>query len=399
MDVAGAGLSLSLLAGRDFVQAQDVSASVDGGVLRVSAVRDATVESMIAGTGVVWLQAVDVVDGDAAGDTESDVQAYALVLAASGGTGSGDNALETTIDVLAGSGAAAGIFVTETDALSFDEVDFSVLGVLENGTAALSGPFSDAGLRGDDIVVRTVAGNLSSEAVGTVSATGNLRLATASGYDITLAGAITNDGGSTTIDSGGELALDASITASATGETIELVAAPGIVQAQGTAVTSADGAIVLRATEDITTEALDAGTASVRIEGASVLDGDAAGDAEVDIAAGGLLIAATGSVAATGAALETSVSRITAMAEGDIFVTETDGVEVGQVDVTVRSVGEDGTATAVVLDNQSVLQGATIVLRARTGRSTSWRAAPCRRRATCCWRPAAPTATCRCSPT
>lgn len=366
VDAVTADMGLELLAGRDFVQAQDVSASSAGGVLNVAAGGDATLESLDAGTGVVRLQAVDVIDGDTAGDAESDVTAAGLVLVVTGTVGTGANALETTVDRVAGDGAV-GVFLTETDALVLGRVDFEGRRVAADGTAGSTGAFAYWSLGGGDVVMRTAAGDLSSQFMSNMWVTGNLRLASASGFDIRLAGEIGNDAGAITIDSGGELALDASIVAYGTGATIELVAALGIVQAQGTTVASTDGAIVLQATTDITLESLDAGTAAVHIQGRSVLDGDAAGDGEVDIAAGGLLVAATGSVAASGAALETSVARVTAIAAGDIFLTESDDVEVGLVEATVQTVGEDGTTTAVVLDDQSLLQGATIVLRTLDG--------------------------------
>ncbi|MBV5332439.1 hypothetical protein JZU54_02480, partial [bacterium] len=96
---------------------------------------------------------------------------------------------------------------------------------------------------------------------------------------------------------------------------------------------------------NITLEKVDAGTTgsvSIIATSGSILDGDTAGDSEIDIVANGLLLNA-GITAGVGANhLDTTVSTLTANATGTgavstngVFVTESDGFTLDTVDVNV----------------------------------------------------------------
>jgi hypothetical protein len=89
-----------------------------------------------------------VIDGDTAGDTEVDVTAAGLQLAAgsSFGIGSGSNHLETTVSNLTAAAGSGGVFVTETDAVTVTSLTVNVQRVGAEGSSSATDNATQSGL-------------------------------------------------------------------------------------------------------------------------------------------------------------------------------------------------------------------------------------------------------------
>ena len=217
-------------------------------------------------------------------------------------------------------------------------------------------------------MVRTLAGSLSSQATGAVSASGNLLLqAGGATSDLNLAGTVASSGGHVSLAAGQDVLLNANVTASAAGKSVDVVAGRNFVQAQGTTLTAVDGNIGLQAVGGATLENFNAGVGQVRIAAASVVDGDtAANETEVDVTASALQLVTTGAVGSGSNALETSVQTLAA-ATGNLFLTETDALTLASLAVDTQRVGADGTATSTANATTTGVSGATTVVQTVAG--------------------------------
>ncbi|QJW84604.1 hypothetical protein HK414_15785 [Ramlibacter terrae] len=194
------------------------------------------------------------------------------------------------------------------------------------------------------------------------------------------------------IDAEGFVVLESDLGTTGAGATIDVLAGGAIEARQGSGIATLDGDIQLDAGGDITLESVDAGDGTVRMVGAAVIDGDADEDTdtrEVDIAAAGLQVTATGGVGALANALETPVGTLSVDAGGDIAVAEGDDLRLDTVGTTVDRVGIDGAATSLGEATLSDVEGNQIEIRCWTAR---WKARATGRsplRATCCFPPRA----------
>jgi hypothetical protein len=241
--------------------------------------------------------------------------------------------------------------VTESNGVILDTLTINVNRVDATGTATLTGNASQSDVvSGGDLVLLSRAGSITTVAgTGDISATGNLLLeADGAGSTITLGATVGSTGGNISINAGQDILQNANILASAEGNTVELVAARNITQAQGVSTTSTNGNIQLTAVGSVTIETLDAGTGDVRVTATSgsIIDGDTAGDSDVDIMATGLQLSAGAGIGAGTNHLETTVTTVTASAgTGGLFVTESDGVTLDTLTINVNRVDATGTAT------------------------------------------------------
>ena len=368
----GAGRSLVLQANRAFTQSQGSSAGSNDGTIVVTASDNATLESLAAGTGTVRISANSVIDGDTDGDSQVDVTAGALGIVANipnGAIGTAANALETTVGSIALSAAQGGVFVTESDALLVDTVGGTAQRVGTDGGSQALAVASVANVQGDQVVLRTLAGSLTTSAGGgLVEAAGNLRLsAGGAGSDLVTNAMVRSDTGDLSLAAGRDLLLGADVRTDGTGTDVDLLAQRNFVQAQGTAARTFTGNIALQAGGDATIESLLASGGGIWASAARLLDGDAAGDAEVDLTAPVVQLTTTGAIGAAGNALETTAATLTAQGGGDVFLTETDALTVGTATVDVRRVDASGVTTSSAHAAASGLGGATVVLRTVDG--------------------------------
>jgi len=318
--------------------------------------------------------AVSIVSGAAIADALEtgngiDVYARALRLNAVGAIGAGD-ALDTEAAVLSASGA--GVFVNEASGLLFDAT--GAIGV--NRVLAAGGldavqriDGAQAGLASGGALVLQAGGALVGAAGSTVTAGGNLLLK--AGADLELNAAVSTSGttGNISLQAGGDIRQNATIATAGAGQGIDLVALGGIAMAQGTSTSSIGGAIALQATNDVALALVDAGNGAVAVvAGGSIRDIDAAGDSDVDLIAGSLLLRAGAAIGASNNALETRVGTLGASANlGAMYVNEADAIEIGSVALAVNRVDAGGNTAAVAIAGQSglvVAQAGNLVLNA-----------------------------------
>jgi hypothetical protein len=362
--LAGAeGRTIELVAARNIAQAQGVSTTSTNGNIQLTAGSSVTIESLVAGTGNVRVIASSgsIIDGDTAGDIEVDITAAGLQLSAGTGIGSGTNHLETTVTTLTASAGAGGLYVMESDAVTADTLTVNVNRVDATGTATSTANASQSDVTsGGDLVLVSTAGSITTTVgTGDISAAGNVLLeADGIGSTITLGATAGSTGGNISVQAGLDILQNANILAGAEGRTIELVAARNITQAQGVSTTSTNGNIQLTAGRSVTIETFVAGTGNVRViaSNGSIIDGDTAGDIEVDITAAGLQLSAGSGIGAGTNHLETTVTTLTASAgAGGLYVTESDAVTVDALTVNVNRVDATGTASTTQFEAQADL--------------------------------------------
>ncbi|QJW84608.1 hypothetical protein HK414_15805 [Ramlibacter terrae] len=125
------------------------------------------------------------------------------------------NALETTTSSLAVT-ATGDVFVTETDGVTLETVSVSVTRVLNTGGNATADAVATVALGGDDIVVRTLAGALLTQATGNLTATGNVLLqAGGATSNLELGMGVISSGGHISLAAGQDLLLNANVAATA----------------------------------------------------------------------------------------------------------------------------------------------------------------------------------------
>jgi hypothetical protein len=392
LKTAGGSIDVDASGGA-IAMADGSAAQSDGGTIRYRASGDAAIALLDArtaadrltsssagqaGWGAVGISAggAILVTADAAAAT--DVLARELRLAAGSGIASAASMLDIDAALLsadAGSGDLAvldlgDLIVGQTAALLVNRVraDGSVA-----GSAVVDAAQANLGA-GRNLVLRTVAGSISTLASGAVSAGRNLLLQAGGSGNLVLGGAVANSGGHTSLVAGGNLLQSADVRAQASGATVALSAAGRIAMDAGATTATSNGDIALNAGADIGVGKLDAGSlGKVRLaSGAgSILDAGAAGDTDVNVAAGALQMAAGGAIGAAGNHLETTVGTLAAAAgSGGLYVRETDGLSVGTVSAAVNAVAIDGAAGLVAGAAQSGLStasGGNLVLASAAG--------------------------------
>jgi hypothetical protein len=354
VSATAADMTLDLVAVRDIVQAQGTQAASAGGNIALQAGGSVTVETLNAGTGAVRIAAASVADGDTGvGETEADILASGLQLVVSGATGSGANALDTSVQTLAASGG--NLFLTEGNALTVGSLTVNVQRVDLGGATSATATGPVTGIATATTVVQVSAGALETQAA--VTAGGNLLLAAlAADADLVL-GAAVSGSGDVHLSAGRDLLQNANVAATATARGLFLQAGRNLAQAEGVSAATTDGPLLARAVNGtVTLELLQAGAGTVRIEARDLVDGDADGDTGADVIAASLQVATSAAVGSSANALETTVTSLAAQAGGDIFLTETDALVIGAVNITPRRVGADG---ASLVDAAIALQGIT----------------------------------------
>jgi hypothetical protein len=290
-----------------------------------------------------------------AADAAATVHAGALRLNAGGAIGGGA-ALRTEAATLT---AAAGgdLFIDEATALRIDAISLQVTRL--NALGTVSDEVSDGEQTGvssgGQLVLRTGVGSLT-------VASGNAILAD----------------GDVVLSAGGGLVLDASVESTA--GAIVLVADDAITQSGSTSVVTGGGDITVDAGGALTVTTLDAGSGSIAITAASLVDADAAADTAADLVAGDLVLDLTGNAGSTGNAIETDVQALSVQG-GDVYVANAGALVIGEVSaatVVITAAGDvsvESTLTAtgnVLVDagtgslsvEQSIVAGGSLTLAA-----------------------------------
>ncbi|WP_426210262.1 LEPR-XLL domain-containing protein [Massilia sp. TWP1-3-3] len=343
---AGAGASIELLASRNVVQANGSTLASTNGNVSVSAGVDATIESIAAGSGAVRVIAGnDIIDGDSAGDTQADLTAGALQLFAGNAIGSGNNALETTVAVLSARAGAAGLYLFDTDGVTVDTVSIQVSRVSATGAAAQSVNAAQSNLSatGNVVLVTNTGDLLVSDEVSSVA--GSILLKASLG-GITVNNAITTLAGSVSLSAAGAITQKAAISSAASVD----ITAGGAISMDDGVITSATGNVRYVAGGVLALGAISAANASV--QGSSIID---SGAADIDVTAGSLRLATTGTGAGEGAGtgaahLQSAVATLAAnvAGAGGIYLDETDGIIIGSVAaMSVSRLAVDGTSSTL----------------------------------------------------
>ncbi len=338
-----------------------------GGAVRVAADGAFTVARLDAGAGTASVQALalrDVAGESAAG---ADISAGVLRLAASGsatsdGVGTAADALELAVAQLAVDSHGGGVFLAQDGALLLDSVGpLSGVRVQADGTV-LAGALQDSALVGiasAGALVLRVNAALQGSVAAALSATGNLLLQTqGAAADLQANGAIASSAGHVSLLAGRDLRLGGAVSTATAARSLDLEAGRDILLAEGSSVTSRNGAIRLQAGGSATLESLNAGSAGVAVQaGGGIVDGDAPGDVEIDITAAGVLLQAGDAVGQGANALETAATTLSASAAaGGVFLTESSGLRVDTVSVTVNRVAADASAAALAAATQEDLR-------------------------------------------
>ncbi|MFG6441642.1 LEPR-XLL domain-containing protein [Roseateles sp. LKC17W] len=354
---SGSTRSLDLVAGRDLTQAQGAALQTANGVISLQANRDLTLESVNAGTaGVAVIAGGAVVDGDTAGDAETDITASALRLTAAGAVGTGANALETAVTTL--SASAASLALVQGQALTLDRVATSLVRVGADGaTTALDlGAQEDLTTHSGALLLTVNSGDLTinggtASAEQAVNAGGALLLRASTGSIAVKAGLVA--AGPASLRAGGDLSATATGDITLAGaSSLDAEAGASITLADGSVFSSGTGTLRLAATLNLAVGALQTG-GDVSLLARSITD---AGGAETDVVARALRIVTTGTGTTqgvgTGAAplqlqVGTLAASVAGTGAGGFFAREADGLNIDSVAVSVSRVAADGTQAAL----------------------------------------------------
>lgn len=353
----GSTRSLDLRAVRDITQSQGASLATVNGVIALQAGRDITIETLNAGTaGVALIAGGAIVDGDAAGDTETDITASALRLTAGGAIGTAANALETAVGTL--SVSAGSLSLQQTQALAIDRVATSLQRVASDGSVGgvdLGAQEDLTTASGGALLLTVNSGDLTlnggtASTEQTVTSGGTLLLRAVTGSIATKAGIVAaghaslRAGGDLSFTSGGDVTL-----ADAAG--LDAEAGASINMADGSVFTSGSGSLRLAATLNLAIGALQTG-GDVSLLARTISD---AGGTETDVTARALRVVTTGTGTTqgfgTGAAplqlqVGTLAASVAGTGAGGFFAREADALAITSVAVSVMRVAADGSQAA-----------------------------------------------------
>ncbi|MBI3347379.1 MAG: hypothetical protein HY020_09240 [Burkholderiales bacterium] len=369
---AGSARSLDLAAVRDITQAQGSSVQTANGVIALQAGRDITLETLNAGTaGAALIAGGAIIDGDAAGDVETDITAGALRLTAGGAAGTGANALETAVSML--SANAGSLSLVQTQALTVDRVTTSLQRIAADGSAqALDLGAQEDLLTGGALLLTVNSGDLTlnggvASLETAVNAGGSLLLRAVTG-SLAVKAAIAA-GGPVSLRAGGDLSFTASGDVTLAGSAgLDAEAGASITMADGSVIASGSGALRLSAVVNVSLGALQTG-GDVSLLARNITD---AGGAETDVTARALRVVTTGTGTTqgfgTGALplqlqVATLAASVAGTGAGGFFAREADALRVDAVAVSAMRVGADGgTTTLADAALSDLVSGGNVVL-------------------------------------
>ena len=355
-----------------------------------SAAGDLTIGLLGAGTGGVALQNASGSLLDTADASVADVQSSGLLMEVSGDVASAANPLEIsseTLSVLSSAGAA-GIFISESDALSIDRVDVTIERVSLDGSSAAIATENQEDLRANaggiflqllDGSLTINDGDLAADNTG-VSAALNILLQTsevaeggAANSNLVLNAQVVSTSGSISLAASDEIVQNTDtgdVVTQAAGKTIDLLADDGIRQVDGaSAITNTGDTFLTTTSGDIVFGQVLALGANVVLQAlsGSILDLDTDTN-EADIRTNGLVLFAGTNIGSGSNHLETEVSTLSTRSGGSAgtFVSELDALNVIESGASVERIGADAQVASTPSLTQSDLEssndGAIVVV-------------------------------------
>jgi hypothetical protein len=343
-DIRTGGTGTINVTGANVTQADNSLLVTGSGDIRLAAAVNVTLGGVSTGGNVaITALAGSILDG---GDTYVNVAANGLRAVAGVGVGQMTDALETLVAVFTARAANGGVHVAETDALVIDDVGVTVQQVQANGSTLPVAEAAQTGVvtvAGQGSVVLESGGNLTLNDPVTAHGAGNLLLASAAG--LTANADVGSGIGHVTLTAVNDVVFTAGADIRTGGAGTINVTGANLTQADSSLFTGVSGDIRLAAGNNVVLGGVStAGNVAVTALAGSILDG---GDTLVDVVANGLRAVAGTGVGQAANGLETTVAVLTARAGGGgVRVTETDGLVVDDVAVTVQRVRADGTVIA-----------------------------------------------------
>ncbi|MBU3995898.1 MAG: hypothetical protein KKF42_09050, partial [Actinobacteria bacterium] len=376
--------TIDLLAGRDITMSQDFSGANTtttrtigsaNGHISLSATRNITIETVLAGTGNVRISTgAALIDGDADGDSGVDIFAAGLQIVVSNSTGAlgtSANHIETSVGTLSALSGSGGIYITETDAVAVDAVSVTVQRVDNaSAVAAQSNTQSDlTTVNGGNIVLVAKGGTLTlNDGAGTaltaVSANGagNILLdAQGALSNVVIKANVLSGTGHITVSAANQIEVGQGATAASvstsTGGTIHLLATSGAILMLGASnVTATASSLRLAAGTSVALGNLTANNVSVKAGSGSITN--AAGSSK-NVSATNLRLEAGQAIGTGLRHISTAVGTLSALSSGassaGIYVTEDDAITVDAVAVTVTSFTATAGTSSVTDVSQSDL--------------------------------------------
>jgi len=332
------------------------------GDIRMMAHVDITLGGVASTTGNISLLATTGSILDSEAFSQADLQAGGLRIVAAVGIGTSTNAIETSVDRFSARAASGGIFVTELDGLTVDDVSAQVNRVQDDATTLSVTDMQQSDLRtlsgNGSIVVRVLNGdfvlndgnNPGDNQVVVADGSGNILLETSSA-SITVHADVLSTSGNISIlsQTGLELTANADIM-TGLAATIDLLSKTGSVLLSTTSNQSTgSGDIRIQAQVDVTLGGLVSTTGSISlitITG-SIFDADL--DSGLDLQATGLRVHAAIGFGQANNSVESSVDTFSARASsGGVYLVESNGLAVDDVTVSVNRVLEAANTFSIV---------------------------------------------------
>ncbi len=353
----GSTRSVDLVAGRDMAQAQGTAVQTVNGAIALQAGRDVTLETLTAGTaGVAVIAAGAILDGDTAGDSETDITAASLRLTAGGSVGTAANALETAVSTL--SASAASLSLSQPQALAIGSVSTSLQRVAGDGSTQVLdlAAQEDLSTTAGPLLLSLSSGDLtlnggSATPAQVVSSAGALLLRAVSASLLVNSGV--SAAGNTSLRAGANIGFAAAGDVSLAGAaSLDAEAGGAISMADGAVLLSAAGNLRLAAALDLSIGALQT-AGDISLLARNISD---AGAAETDITARSLRVFTTGGGTTqgfgTGAApvqlqVGSLAASIAGTGAGGFFAAEADALRVDSVAVSVNRITADGSSSTV----------------------------------------------------
>jgi len=345
---------------------------------------DVTLGSLTAGTGSVSVIAGEsILDG---GDTDVDVSAIGLMLAADLNIGLSSNALDISVDVVSAISDSGDIRIDELDDITIDLVSVVVARVQVDGNVeTISESQSDLVTAGDGrILVTTIDGSItvndgdetdvspSAEntrslvlmpiaGVGISVESGVvLLLAQGDNRDINLNSSMVSQAGDISIIASGSIIQSSESTIDTITGAVYVEAKAGhITMADGSGISSVSGNVVLFATGSITVTNISSPLGFIGLFGETVID---ASDDVVDLKASGLMIKTQSDVGRREAgeidAIDVEIDSLSVDSSyGGIYVLDVAGFTIEAVSVLVNKAFADGSVAEVSASQSNIVAG------------------------------------------
>ncbi|MCB5163092.1 beta strand repeat-containing protein, partial [Marinomonas algarum] len=174
-----------------------------------------------------------------------------------------------------------------------------------------------------------------------ITASGNVLLDTKAA-DLVLNADVTSSAGHISLNAAQDVLLNATLSTTGTAKTVDVLATNNVTMSNGASITTNNSDARLEAKSgNITTEIVNVGTGSLNlIAGTDILDIDNSSLMTAD----GLMMTAGSGIGISTNVFNTAVGTLAASAAADgIFVTETNGLIIGDVTTTVSRVASDAT--------------------------------------------------------